>query len=77
MILYRMKLLYSKQPWFNKEIYTFVNMDDFTTPLGKQATWKNFNTGVLENFFFDIFEPLSEQESISVIRNKRLEQLGV
>jgi hypothetical protein len=72
-----MKLSCSTQPWFDKEIYTLVQIDSFTTPLGKQATWKNFNTGVLRNLFFDILEPLSEQETITLIRDKKLEEIGI
>jgi len=31
MILYRMKMSYSSQPWFDKEIYTLVDIDDYNT----------------------------------------------
>ena len=41
MILYRMKLSCSTQPWFEKEIYTLVDIDEHITPFGKDATWRN------------------------------------
>ena len=83
MILYRMKMSYSTQPWFDKEIYTLVDIDDHITPFGKDATWRNLLTREKINVFFDIMhyidimEPISDLESIAIIREIRLQQLGI
>lgn len=77
MILYRMKMSYSTQPWFDKEIYTLVDIDDHITPFGKDATWRNLLTREKRNLFFDIMEPISDLESIAIIREIRLEQIGI
>jgi len=77
MILYRMKMYYSTQPWFDKEIYTLVDIDDYITPFGKDATWKNLLTREERSLFFDIMEPISDLESIAIIREIRLEQIGI
>ena len=77
MILYRMKMSYSTQPWFDKEIYTFVDIDDYITPFGKNATWRNLHTREERNLFCDIMEPISDSESITIIREIRLEQIGI
>lgn len=77
MILYRIKMYYSTQPWFDKEIYTFVDIDDYITPFGKNATWRNLRTREEKNLFFDIMEPISDSESITIIREIRLEQIGI
>ena len=77
MILYRMKMSYSSQPWFDKEIYTLVDIDDHITPVGKDAIWKNLLTREKKNIFFDIMEPISDLESIAIIREIRLEQIGI
>ena len=77
MILYRMKLSCSTQPWFDKEIYTLVDIDDNITPFGKVATWRNLLTREKRDLFFDIMEPISDSESIAIIREIRLEQIGI
>ena len=77
MILYRMKMTYSTQPWFDKQIYILVDIDDDITPFGKDATWRNILTREKRNLFFDIMEPISDLESISIIREIRLEQIGI
>lgn len=77
MILYRMKQSCSTQPWFDKEIYTLVDIDDHITLFGKDATWRNLLTCEKRNLFFNIMEPLSELESIVIIREIRLEQIGI
>ena len=77
MILYRMKLSCSNQPWFDKEIYTLVDIDDNITPFGKVATWRNLLTREKRDLFFDIMEPISDSESIVIIREIRLEQIGI
>ena len=77
MILYRMKMSCSTQPWFDKQIYTLVDIDDDITPFGKDATWRNLLTREKRNLFFDIMEPISDLESIAIIREIRLQQLGI
>ena len=77
MILYRMKQSCSTQPWFDKEIYTLVDIDNHITPFGKDATWRNLLTHEKRNLFFDIMEPISDLESIAIIREIRLEQIGI
>jgi hypothetical protein len=77
MILYRMKMSCSTQPWFDKEIYTLVDIDDDITPFGKVAIWRNFLTSEKRNLFFDIMEPISDSESIVIIRELRLNQIGI
>lgn len=77
MILYRMKMSYSRQPWFNKEIYTLVDIDDNITPFGKEATWKNLVTREHKKILCDIMEPIDDLESIAIIREIRLEQIGI
>jgi hypothetical protein len=72
-----MKMSYSSQPWFDKEIYTLVDIDDHITPFGKDATWKNLLTREKKNLFFDIMEPISDLESIAIIREIRLEHIGI
>jgi hypothetical protein len=68
-------MFYSSQPWFDKEIYTLVDIDDHIS--GKSATWKNLLTREKKNTFFDIMEPISDLESIAIIREIRLEQIGI
>lgn len=77
MILYRMKQSCSTQPWFDKEVYTLVSIDDHITPFGKEAVWKNLLTDVKKSLFLDIMKPISDLESITIIRELRLEQLGI
>jgi hypothetical protein len=77
MILYRMKMSCSTQPWFDKKIYTLVDIDDNITPFGKDATWRNLLTCEERRLFFDIMEPISDSESIAIIREIRLEQIGI
>lgn len=77
MILYRMKQSCSTQPWFDKEIYTLVSIDGYITPFGKEAVWKNLLTDVKKSLFLDIMKPISDSESITIIRELRLEQLGI
>jgi len=78
MILYRMKMSYSTQPWFDKQIYILVDIDDGSSPsYRKSATWKNILTREKINAFFDIMEPISDLESIAIIREIRLEQIGI
>jgi hypothetical protein len=72
-----MKQSCSTQPWFDKEIYTLVDIRDHITPFGKDATWRNLLTREKRNLFFDIMEPISDLESISIIREIRLEQIGI
>jgi len=47
------------------------------TPFGKDATWKNLLTREKKNIFFDIMEPISDLESIAILREIRLEQIGI
>lgn len=77
MILYRMKMSFSTQPWFDKQIYTLVDIDNHITPFGKDATWRNLLTREKRNLFFNIMEPISDLESIAIIREIRLEQIGI
>ena len=72
-------MFYSSQPWFDKEIYTLVDIDDNISPsFGKKsATWKNLLTREKKNIFIDIMEPISDLESIAIIREIRLEQIGI
>lgn len=80
MILYRMKMSCSTQTWFDKEIYTLVDINHditYTSPFGKDAIWRNLITREKRNLFFDIMEPISDLESIAIIREIRLQQLGI
>jgi hypothetical protein len=72
-----MKISCSTQPWFDKQIYTLVDIDDNITPFGKDATWRNLLTCEERRLFFDIMEPISDSESIAIIREIRLEQIGI
>lgn len=77
MILYRIKKSCSTQPWFDKEIYTLVSTDGYMTPFGRDAVWEDLHTGVKKNLFLNILEPLTDSESITIIRELRLEQIGI
>ncbi len=77
MILYRMKQSCSTQPWFDKEIYTLISVDGNMTPFGRDALWENFYTGVKRSLFIDILEPLTDPEIITIIRELRLNQIGI
>lgn len=78
MILYRIKDLFSTQPWFNKNIYTLISIDpdapNYPT-LGKDAKWLNVYTNEQENMFHNILEQLSKEESIAIIRDLKLNKL--
>lgn len=77
MTLYRMKKSCSTQPWFDKEIYTLLSVNNNMTPFGKDALWENFHTGVKRSLFIDILEPLTDSETITIIRELRLNQIGI
>jgi len=72
-----MKQSCSRQPWFDKEIYKLISLSDYDTPLGKDAVLENIHTNIKRNIFFNIVEPISDSESIAIIREIRLEQIGI
>lgn len=57
--------------------YYMTDIDDRITSLGKVATWKNLLTCEEKNLFFNIMESISDLESIAIIREIRLEQIGI
>jgi len=57
--------------------YTGSISDDHITPFGRDAVWKNLLTDVKKSLFLDIMKPISDLESITIIRELRLEQLGI
>ena len=78
MKLYRIKDLFSTQPWFNKNIYTLISIDSeapYYPTLGKDAKWLNVYTNEQENMFHNILEQLSKEESIPIIRDLKLNKL--